>query len=357
MKKKVAVAMSGGVDSSVAALLLQRQGYEVIGISMLLSPYQEERDGLPTCCGFSDIADARKVAHYLGIRHYVVNFKDIFQRYVIDNFIQQYSHGLTPNPCICCNRYIKFDRLLKRVREIGADYLATGHYARIVFEQKRTMFFLKRGVDKDKDQSYVLYNLNQKNLGSILMPLGELTKKEVRYIAREENLPVALKPESQEVCFVPGSYTRFLEQNAPYINRPGFIVNSKGDILGRHRGIAFFTIGQRHGIGISSPHPLYVIGIDSLRNEIIVGHKEEVYSRELDVEEINIVADNILMDTSDVMVKIRYLHKPAPATVSILGKGRCRIIFKEPQWGITPGQSAVFYNGDIVVGGGIIKKI
>jgi len=367
MKTKVAVAMSGGVDSGVAAYLLKEKGYEVIGLTMQIAPFKEEKsDGPPTCCGLSDIADARKVAHYLGIRHYVVNFKDIFRKYIINNFIKEYSSGCTPNPCIRCNRYIKFDYLLQRAKEIGAKYLATGHYARITFDKSTGnprcqkfscggKFFLRKGIDKSKDQSYVLYSLNQTNLRQILMPLGGLTKKEVREIAKSEVLPVASKLESQDICFVTDGYRRFLEREAPFIDHPGYIVNSRGDIMGRHKGIFSFTIGQRQGLGISSPRPLYVLRLDSQKNEVVVGEREEGYSREFIVDEVNIISGDEVKKEKEAMVKVRYRHDPAPARIIPLN-GCLKIMFKEPQWGITPGQSAVFYDSDDVLGGGIIKN-
>ncbi len=355
---KVAVAMSGGVDSSVAAYLLKEKGYEVIGLTMQLSPFKEERgDGSPACCGLNDILDAKNVAHHLGIRHYVVNFRDIFHKYVIADFIKEYKCGNTPNPCIRCNKYIKFDFLLERAREIDAEFLATGHYSRIVYDNSRKRFLLKKGVDSSKDQSYVLYMLNQDKLKQILMPLGELKKEEVRDIASKEKLPVAHKPESQEICFISGNYRTFLEKEAPFINKPGNIVNSSGNVLGRHRGIPYYTIGQRQGLGISFPAPLYVIGINSRRNEVIVGEKKEAYGREFAVEEVNIISADMKAEF-EASVKIRYRHESSSAAIIPLnGRGKSfRVIFKEPQWGITPGQSAVFYQGEEVLGGGIIKK-
>ena len=357
MKTKVAVAMSGGVDSSVAAYLLKERGYEVIGLTMQL-------ESNSVCCGLSDISDAGKVAHHLGIRHYVVNFREAFRQYVMADFIEEYSRGRTPNPCIRCNKYIKFDFLLRRAREIGADFLATGHYSRLVPAPDGDKFFLKRGVDTGKDQSYVLYVLNQQSLKNILLPLGEMTKEEVREIARREKLPVAHKPESQEICFVSGDYRAFLEKELSFMSQPGAIVNTRGEVLGRHRGIASFTIGQRRGIGLSSGKPLYVLGLNSQKNEVVVGTRDEGYSQEFMVEESNFISGDKLESEIEALVKIRYLHSPFLAsiiplegeTLPLTGES-LRVIFKEPQWGITPGQSAVFYHGDIVLGGGIIKNI
>ena len=362
MRPKVAVAMSGGVDSSVAAYLLKERGYEVIGLTMQLSSSKERRsDGPPACCGLSDISDARKVAHHLGIRHYVVNFREVFRKAVINNFIEEYSCGRTPNPCIRCNKYIKFDFLLRRAREIGADFLATGHYSRLVPAPDGDKFFLKKGLDNGKDQSYVLYVLDQEKLKNILLPLGEMTKEEVREIAEREKLPVAHKPESQEICFVSGDYRHFLEEEMSFMSQPGAIVNTQGEVLGRHRGIASFTIGQRRGIGLSSGKPLYVLGLNSQKNEVVVGTRDEGYGKEFIVEESNFISGDKLESEIEAMVKIRYLHSPALAslipvkgeTLPLQGES-LRVIFKEPQWGITPGQSAVFYHGDIVLGGGII---
>lgn len=348
--------MSGGVDSSVAAYLLKEKGYEVIGLTMQLWPDREARsDGPPTCCGLSDILDARKVAHGLGLRHYVVNFREAFRQFVINNFIEEYSCGRTPNPCIRCNKYIKFDFLLRRAQEIGADFLATGHYARLVGGHDGEKKVLKRGVDHSKDQSYVLYGLNQQNLKKILMPVGELTKEEVRKIAGKGKLPVAQKPESQDICFVSGDYRRFLDGELSFMSRPGSIVDKRGQVLGRHKGLASFTIGQRRGIGISSKAPLYVLSLNSRKNEVVVGTKEEGYGREFMVEETNFISRDKLETETAAMVKIRYLHSAAPAALIPLKGGTIRVVFKEPQWGITPGQSAVFYHGDTVLAGGIIK--
>lgn len=356
MKKKVAVAMSGGVDSSVAAYLLKEKGYEVIGLTMQLSSAKERRsDGPPACCGLSDISDARKVAHHLGIRHYVVNFREVFRQYVLADFVEEYSRGRTPNPCIRCNKYIKFDFLLRRAREIGADFLATGHYSRLVPASDGDKFFLKRGVDTGKDQSYVLYVLNQQSLKNILLPLGEMTKEEVRKTARREKLPVAHKPESQEICFISGDYRTFLDKEMSFMSQPGAILNTRGEVLGRHQGIASFTIGQRRGIGLSSKAPLYVLGLNSRKNEVVVGTRDEGYSQEFTVAESNFISGDKLESRIEALVKIRYLHSPALAGIIPVEGETLRVIFKEPQWGITPGQSAVFYHGDTVLGGGIIK--
>ena len=338
--------MSGGVDSSLSAWLLKKEGYEVIGLTMQVVPSKEAKtDGPSICCGLSHIADARKAAHYLGIRHYVVNFKDIFRKYVIDNYVKEYSSGRTPNPCIRCNKYIKFDYLLRRAKEIGADYLATGHYAHITADRSFGKFSLRMGKDKTKDQSYVLYSLTQKNLKQILMPLGGLTKKEVREIAKREKLPVAFKPESQDICF-----------SVPFIEQPGFIVNSQGAILGRHKGISSFTIGQRQGLGISFRKPLYVIRLNNRKNEVVVGLQEECYRREFTVKNVNFISGNNLEKETDAMVKVRYQHTPSMARIIPVKGAGFHVIFKTPQWAITPGQSAVFYSGEKVLGGGIIKN-
>jgi len=358
--KRVVVAMSGGVDSSVTAWLLKDEGYEVIGITMQVWPSNrlaEEAERFGGCCGLSAAEDAKRVANRLGIPHYVVNFKEIFAKKVIANFCEEYGEGRTPNPCIRCNRYIKFDALLKKAKELDADYIATGHYARIEYDSARKRYLLKRGVDQKKDQSYVLYVMTQGHLEHTLMPLSSYTKANVRKIARELKLPVAEKKESQEICFIPDNdYGGFLKEYVPEAIKPGPIVNKEGRVLGGHRGIIFYTVGQRKGLGISAKEPLYVIAIDKERNALIVGTKREVCGDELIATDLNWIAIEKLMEPIEVRAKIRYLHQEAEAVIAPLRGGqRAHVKFREPQMAITPGQAVVFYDGDTVVGGGTIE--
>jgi tRNA-specific 2-thiouridylase len=354
---KVVVAMSGGVDSSVAAALLKEQGYQAIGVTMQLWPSEgstkdDERFG--GCCGTHAIADAQRVAQALDIPHYVMNFREVFARKVIADFCQEYQRGRTPNPCIRCNHYVKFGALLERANELGADFLATGHYARI--EKADERYVLKKGIDSAKDQSYVLYVMTQDQLKRTLMPLGNLTKKRVRQIAREFNLPVAEKRESQEICFIPDDdYPRFL---ASYVRaEPGTIIDRKGNILGEHQGIIYYTVGQRRGLGISAGEPLYVLAIDPERNAVIVGQRDGAYGDELIAAEVNWILADAPTQPITVEAKIRYLHKEARATVTPLEDGKAHVRFAQPQMAITPGQAVVFYRGDAVVGGGTIERM
>ncbi|MEW5762401.1 MAG: tRNA 2-thiouridine(34) synthase MnmA [Bacillota bacterium] len=349
---RVAVAMSGGVDSSVAAALLKGAGHEVIGITMEIWPPGRENGG---CCGLAAVQDARRVAFRLGIPHYVVNLREVFARQVIDNFCAEYARGRTPNPCIRCNRYVKFDALLERARALEAAFLATGHYARIARDRATGRFLLKKGVDQGKDQSYFLYSLTQAQLSRILFPLGELTKERVRAVARDLGLPVAEKAESQEVCFIPDNdYHRFLRRHCPGDFREGPILDERGRVLGRHRGLAFYTVGQRRGLGIAAGEPLYVVALDPVRNAVVVGPERALYREALVAGELNWIAFDALQAPLQVQARIRYRHREAPATVAPRDEGRVLVRFFTPQRAITPGQAAVFYDGDLVVGGGTI---
>jgi tRNA-specific 2-thiouridylase len=356
---KVVVAMSGGVDSSVAAALLKEEGYQVIGVTMQIWPSDKQpyKGRFGGCCGLGEVEDAKRVAYKLGIPHYVMNFRDIFAQKVIGDFCREYSQGRTPNPCIRCNQYIKFDALLERARGLSADFIATGHYARIEREGDKGIYLLQKGADQNKDQSYVLYPITQEQLGHTLLPLGNLTKDSVRKIARELGLPVAAKPESQEICFIPDDdYPEFLKDYIPQATKPGPILNERGNILGRHQGILFYTIGQRKGLGISAREPLYVIAIEPERNAIVVGNKRDAYGNELIASGLNWITITRLKQPITVNAKIRYRHQEAEATITPLDKDRVYVKFKEPQMALTPGQAIVFYDGDMVIGGGTIER-
>ncbi|MDI6815481.1 MAG: tRNA 2-thiouridine(34) synthase MnmA, partial [Dehalococcoidales bacterium] len=357
---RVVVAMSGGVDSSLAAAILNEEGYQVIGVTMQIWPSDKQAskvDRFGGCCGLGAVDDAKMVAHKLGIPHYVMNFRDVFAKKVIADFCQEYSLGRTPNPCIRCNQYIKFDALLKRAKELGADFVATGHYARIEKDEAKGRYLLKKGIDRGKDQSYVLYTVTQEQLRHTLLPIGNFTKQKVREIAGELGLPVAAKPESQEICFIPDDdYPRFLKEYIPQAVKPGPILNEQGNILGRHRGILFYTVGQRKGLGISAKEPLYVIAIEQERNAIVVGSKENIYGNELIASGLNWISIAKLKQPITVKAKTRYRHKEAEAAITPLDEEKVYVKFKEPQMAITPGQAIVFYDGDTVIGGGTIEQ-
>jgi tRNA-specific 2-thiouridylase len=360
MKERVVIAMSGGVDSSVAAAILKKEGYEVIGLTMCFNLPDAPRKK-PACCGIQGIEDARRVAHKLGIRHYVLNMQKALKDKVIDDFCSEYLNGRTPNPCVRCNQYLKFDILLKKALALGAECLATGHYARIATRsggRKATSreYLLEKAKDKSKDQSYFLYRLTQNQLRHIFFPLGDYTKTQVRILARRFGLPVADKTASQEICFLPQiDYRGFLK--AQLVNKisPGSIMDSQGRTLGQHKGIPFYTIGQRQGLGIALGHPVYIAKIDHKTNVITVGRKDEVEKREFLVSHPHFVLKPAKKKIA-LKVRIRYNHKEAAAEISPCGR-KLRVCFKKPQFAITPGQSAVFYNRDIVVGGGIIDKV
>jgi tRNA-specific 2-thiouridylase len=357
---RVIVAMSGGVDSSVAAAILKEEGYQVIGVTMQIWPSDKQAydvDRFGGCCGLGAIEDAKRVAYKLGIPHYVMNFRDIFAQKVIADFCQEYSLGRTPNPCIKCNQYIKFDALLEKAKGLGADFVATGHHARIGKNEASDRYLLEKGIDRRKDQSYVLYTLTQKQLEHTLLPIGNFTKARVREIAREFKLPVAAKPESQEICFIPdGDYPKFLKEYVSQTIRPGPILDRQGNTLGEHQGILFYTIGQRKRLGISAEEPLYVTAIVSERNVIVVGSKEEVYGAEFSASDLNWISLAKLEQPITAKAKIRYLHNEAEAAIIPIDEDKVQVRLKEPQMAITPGQAIVFYNGNTVIGGGIIEK-
>ncbi len=352
------MAMSGGVDSSVAAALLLEKGFKVIGVTMQLWPDMgvTEREG--GCCSLSAVEDARRVADKLGIPYYVMNFKDYFQEKVIDYFVDEYLEGKTPNPCIACNRYVKFEELLKRAHGLDAWYIATGHYARIEFDRGRNRFVMKKSKTAEKDQTYALYNMTQYQLEHTLMPLGEYTKDETRETAKKLGLSVADKPDSQEICFVDdNNYGRFItDWTSREIHRGNFI-DTKGNVLGRHRGIVHYTIGQRKGLGLALGKPVYVIDIDAKNNVVIIGEEDELYGKGFIVEDANYISIDRLEKRMQIKVKIRYSAKPADAEIVPREGGMVEVRLKIPQRAITPGQSAVFYMDDLVVGGGIIKEL
>lgn len=345
--------MSGGVDSSVAADLLLQAGYEVIGATLQLMPRDKEQG----CCGWSAVDDARQVADQLGIAHYVFNYRERFEKQVIDYFCAEYLLGRTPNPCIACNRFIKFGDMLQQARAVGMDYLATGHYARIKFDEQRQRYLLYRAMDPLKDQSYVLYSMSQEQLAHMLFPLGEYSKPQIREIANELNLVVADKAESQEICFVEDDdYARFVAERNPGRILPGPILSTSGEVMGQHEGIAHYTIGQRRGLRLAKGYPIYVVGLDPIRNAVIVGDKDEVFANECTAREVNWIAMEKLEGELEVEAKIRYTAKPVPALLTPNEDGAVKVTFQEPVRALTPGQAIVFYDGDMVLGGGTIDR-
>jgi tRNA-specific 2-thiouridylase len=346
---RVIVGMSGGVDSSVAAALLKEQGCEVIGITIRVKPDDGSSD---------DIRVAQSVAEKLGIAHHTVDCRELFDKKVVEHFCVEYSRGRTPNPCVKCNEHVKFATLLKKARELGAEFIATGHYARVESLGKSAKYQLKKGRDNGKDQSYFLYFLKQDMMGRILLPLGEMKKEDVRNIARSLGLASADREESQDVCFVArGNYRGFVGARMPRAGEPGPILDRQGNELGRHHGILSYTVGQRKGMGISAAEPLYVTGIDAGRNAIIVGSKADVYGDELIASSLNWIEFDALEQPIDVKAKIRYRHREGDAMVTPISNGEVYIKFAQPQMAITPGQAVVFYKGSVVLGGGTIERV
>ena len=357
MKEKVVVGMSGGVDSSVAAYLLKEQGYDVIGVTMQIWEDEEQQrtEENGGCCGLSAVDDARRVADRLEIPYYVMNFKQEFQEKVVDYFVEEYLAGRTPNPCIACNRYVKWESLLKRSMEIGADYIATGHYARIA-KLPNGRFAIRNSVTARKDQTYALYNLTQFQLAHTLMPIGEYEKDQVRRIAQEAGLPVAAKPDSQDICFVPdGDYAAFLKKKAgERMPGEGAFVTRDGTVLGKHKGITHYTIGQRKGLGLSMGEPVFVSELRPKTNQVVVGEEPQVFKKELLCDHLNFMGMEDLEEPRRVWAKVRYAHKGQWCRIERQGRDLIRAEFEEPVRAITPGQAVVFYEGEYVLGGGII---
>jgi tRNA-specific 2-thiouridylase len=353
--KRIVVAMSGGVDSSVAAALLVEQGYEVVGLMLRL--WAEQGGAANRCCTPDAVADARRVADLLGIPFYVRDYKDTFKQTVVDFFVEGYAQGVTPNPCVVCNRDIRFDKLLKEAISLGGDYLATGHYARVQQDEGGAWQLLK-GIDPGKDQSYILYTLTQERLARVLFPIGEYPKREIRQIAAAKQLPVFNRPDSQDLCFLgQGDYRAFLQRRAPQVVQPGPILDTRGQVLGQHQGLAFYTIGQRKGLGIAAREALYVLRLDSVSNSLIVGPEDELGQKQLAAGQVTFINHRPpLQSPLQVTAKIRYKAREVEATLTPLPGERAHLSFNTPLRDITPGQSVVFFAGDRVLGGGIIEK-
>lgn len=356
--RKAIIAMSGGVDSSVAALLTKETGDECIGATMKL--FHNEDIGVKrekTCCSLDDVEDARNVCYRMGIRYYVFNFSERFKEDVMDRFVDAYEHGATPNPCIDCNRYLKFDKMFQRMRELEYDYIVTGHYARVEYDEEKNRYLLKKAVDDTKDQSYVLYMLTQEQLAHISLPLGGLCKTEVREIAEKHGFVNARKHDSQDICFVPdGDYAKFIEQYTGRKSIPGDFVDTEGNILGKHKGIIHYTLGQRRGLGIPAASRLYVCDISPKTNQVVLGNNEDLFHSELTATKVNLISCESLKEPMRLKAKIRYRHPEQEAVAWQTEDGVLHVRFDKPQRAITRGQAVVLYEGDIVVGGGVIEN-
>ncbi len=355
-REKVVIGMSGGVDSSVAAYLLKEAGYDVVGVTMQIWQQESQVDMSENggCCGLSAVDDAARVAYQLNIPHYVMNFRREFDEKVIQYFMSEYLAGRTPNPCIACNRYVKWESLLQRSLQIGADYIATGHYARIT-RLSNGRYALRRSATADKDQTYALYNLTQEQLSRTLMPIGDYEKSEIRHIAAQIGLSVAHKPDSQEICFVPDQdYARFIEENSGQKSPPGNFVTKDGTVIGRHKGITHYTIGQRKGLNLAMGYPVYVTQIRPETNEVVIGLADDVFTDSLICNQLNFMSISHISGEMSVTAKIRYSHGGSSATIKMIGDDTAQVIFDEPVRAVTPGQAVVFYDGEFVVGGGTI---
>lgn len=356
MNKKAIIAMSGGVDSSVAAYLISKQGYECIGATMKLYNNEDIGSKKHTCCSVEDIDDARSVAFSLNIPYYVFNFSSLFKETVIDKFIQDYENGATPNPCIDCNRFLKFEKLFLRAREIEYDYVVTGHYARIEYDSVRNRYLLKKAVDSTKDQSYVLYCMTQEQLKHTLFPLGSMKKTEVRKIAEANGFINANKHDSQDICFVQNKkYYDFIEQYTGKSYPEGDFVDLEDNVLGRHKGIIRYTVGQRKGLGLSLSNPAYVLSVNPEKNTVTIGKEQDLYTKTLIAKNINLISEERIVDAVRLKAKVRYQHPEQWATVIQVDDDTLKIEFDEPQRAVTKGQAVVLYDNDIVVGGGVIQ--
>ena len=359
MEKKAIIAMSGGVDSSVAAYLMKKDGFDCIGVTMKL--FTNDEIGVSrehTCCSLDDVEDARNVAHKLDMPYYVFNFADKFETDVIDRFICAYEHGCTPNPCIDCNRFLKFDKLYHRAQELGCDYVVTGHYARIEQDEKTGRFLLKKGLDPTKDQGYVLYAMTQEQLAHTIFPLGAMNKTETRQIAEEQDFINARKHDSQDICFVQnGCYADFIQKYTGKNYPGGDFGDVNGNVLGRHKGIIRYTIGQRKGLGLALKEPMYVKEVNTENNTVVLAREEELYDKVLTADDVNLISVEEIKEPMRVKAKVRYRQPEQWATVTQTGADEIRVEFDEPQRAITKGQSVVLYDGDVIVGGGTIKTV
>ena len=353
MNKRVMIGMSGGVDSSVAAYLLKKKGYDVVGVNMKLCPDETGKED-------TSIKDAQKVAEKLGIPFYVLDLQEEFREKVIENFISEYTSGRTPNPCVVCNKFIKFGLFFDKAKEFDCDYIATGHYARIEKDEKNGRYLLKKGDSAKKDQTYDLYNIKQEQLKRILLPIGEYEKDDVRALAKEIGLEVHNKKDSQEICFIKDNdYIKYLKKHMKKKVKPGNFVELDGEVIGKHKGIINYTIGQRKGLGVTFGKPMFVVDINAKDNTIVLGDNSDLFRSELIASNVNIIPFDFdeMKEPVRVEAKVRYAAKPSPATVYKISENNIRIVFDEPQRAITKGQSVVMYDGDILVGGAVIEKI